>query len=301
MSLTRLLNALPEPLASMYTLDKVLGVGAYAVVYRIQSKHTDDAFALKVVEIEPMRIRLLSPQLEREVQLVQEFTDTPHVVQLLEVTRNSTHIFLRFDLCQKSVEDLATEQGPMREEEAFKWLREACLGVQHLHAGGAIHRDLKPSNLLVDSDGKLRICDFGWACWEEQELTGTCGTPEYSSPETSMKESSKVPHTKKVDVYALGACLQHLLLGRVPKGPADIPKGLSATTVDLLGELMDEDPDCRPCIEELLQHPQLLQNSLIEQLWNQWQSLFDVPIVTTKTVKQKNMEAEMSCGLGDLY
>lgn len=297
MSLTRLLTSLPEPLFSTYTLDKILGVGAYAVVYRICSKRTSKIFALKVIEIEPMRVRLLLPQLQREVQILEEFCGTPNVVQLLEVTRTATHIFLRFNLCKNSLEDLATQQGAMQEEDAFHWLREACLGVQGLHSGSAIHRDLKPSNLLVDSEGKLRICDFGWACWEEQELTGMCGTPEYSPPETRMKEERGVVHSNKVDIYALGACLQHLLLGRVPKGPADVPKGLSPATAELLAEMMDPDPDGRPSIEELLEHPQLAQNTLIVQLWSNWRSLFDVPIAAKKTTKQKNIEAEMACGL----
>jgi len=298
MSLTHLLATLPEPLFSTYSLDKVLGIGAYAVVYQVRDKRTSEAFALKVIEIEPMRQRLMLPQLQREVKILEEFAGIQHVVQLLAVTRTSTHIFLRFELCEQSLEDFATEHGPMREEEAFSWLREACLGVQALHAEGAVHRDLKPSNLLVDAEGSLRICDFGWACWEEQELTGTCGTPQYSSPETCMKDGSGVSHTSKLDIYALGACFQHLVLGRVPDGRADLPKGLSASTLDLLMELMDSDPDARPTIDELLQRPQLAENTLVGQLWRHWQLLFDVPPVATKTAKQKNLEAEMACGLG---
>jgi serine/threonine protein kinase len=304
MSLTRLLASLPEPLFSTYSLEKVLGVGAYAVVYGIRDKQTSEKFALKVIEIEPMRVRHMLPQLEREVKFLEEFSDMPHIVEMLEVTRTKTHIFLRFELCQRSLEDLATNEGPMREEEAFLWLREACLGVQGLHASGAIHRDLKPSNLLVDAEGAVKICDFGWACWEEQELTGTCGTPEYSSPETRMKEGpAALTHSCKADIYALGACLQHLLLGRVPKGPADLPKGIPPATLELLGEMMDSDPDVRPSIEELLQRPQLVGDSVVAQLWSQWRSLFDAPLGATKTPKQVNLEADItgSCGLGRIY
>jgi len=301
MSLTRLLHALPEPLFSRYSLDKVLGVGAYAVVYQVREKKTGQLFALKVIEIEPMRARLMLDQLDREVSFLEDFSATEHVVELLEVTKTKTHIFLRFELCQMSLEDVSTKHGAMKEQEAFDWLRMVCLGVQGLHAEGAIHRDIKPSNLLVDSEGSLRICDFGWACWEEQELSGTCGTPEYSSPETRMKPGSRVPHTGKADIYALGACLQHLVLGRVPKGPGDLPKGLSSSTVELLAELMDPDPEARPSIEELLQRPQFAESTLVGQLWSTWQSLFDMPLVGVKTTKQKNLEAEMSCGLGQLY
>jgi len=274
MSLTRLIAVLPEPLFSTYSLEQVLGMGAYAVVYQVRDKQTSEASALKVVEIEPMRVRLgMLEQLEREVEFLEEFAGTEHVVQLLGVTRTSTHIFLRFELCHQSLEEMATEQGPMKEEEAFSWLRQACLGMQGLHVEGAVHRDLKPANLLVDNEGMLRICDFGWACWEEQELVGRCGTPQYSSPETCMNDDSRVPHSSKVDIYALGACFQHLVLGRVPQGRSDLPKGLSASTLELLSELMDTDPDERPTIDELLQRSQLAEDTVLGQLWSHWRSI----------------------------
>jgi len=285
-------------LFSTYALERVLGVGAYAVVYQIRDKKTSEAFALKVVEKGPMRVRAMLPQLEREVSILEDHAATPHVVQLLEVTRTTTHIFMRFELCRQSLEDLSIDKGPLTEEQAYRWLREACLGVQGLHGAGVVHRDLKPSNFLVDNEDLLRICDFGWACLEEQALTGTCGTPEYSSPETSLQQGSGVAHTMKVDIYGLGATFQHLLLGRVPRGPEDLPKGLSAATLELLGEMMDPEPEGRPSIDELLLRPQLAGNTLIAQLWSHWHTLFDVPILATK---QKNMQAEMSCGLGGLY
>lgn len=301
MSLTRLLASLPEPLFSIYNVDKVLGVGAYAVVYQIRDKRTSETYALKVIEIEPMRVRLMLEQLEREVKFLEDFAETPHVVQLLEITKTKTHMFLRFELCHSSLEDLAKHRGPMKEEEAFNWLHQACLGVQALHTEGAVHRDLKPSNLLIDLEGVLRICDFGWACWEEQELSGICGTPEYSSPETRMKNGSGVAHTNKADIYALGACFQHLVLGRVPRGPGDLPKGLSAASLEFLKETMDSDPEARPTIDELLQRPELAGKTLVAQLMSTWTSLFDIPFLGAKTSKQRNLEAEMSCGLGKLY
>jgi len=279
MSLTRLLSALPEPLFSKYTVDRVLGVGAYAVVYQVRDKYTSEAFALKVIEKEPMRIRLMLPQLARETSLMEAHVDTPHVVELLETTMTGTHVFLLSTLCQESMEEFSHNHGPMSEEEAFHWLRQVCLGVQGLHASGAIHRDLKPSNLLVDADGMLQICDFGWACWEDEALTGKCGTPAYAPPE--MRATHGPCHTTKVDIYGIGASLQHFLLGRIPNGPNDIPKGVSSATRELLAKLMDSDPDARPSIDELLCYPQLADN-IFEQLWNQWRVFFDVPFASSQ-------------------
>jgi len=261
-----LLAALPEPLFSDYELAKVLGVGAYAVVYQVRHKKTQEDFALKVIEKEPMRVRMMLPQLIREVEIVGELSGTPHIVPLLEVTETFSHYFLRFELCNSSLEDVCNHKGPMTEEEAFRWLRQACLGVKELHANGVIHRDLKPSNFLVDTDGSLCICDFGFACEEKAGLTGMTGTPCYSSPETN---TDGPVHTKKVDIYGLGASLQHFLLGRCPEGPEDMPKGLSGATRDLLDEMLNPDPEDRPSIDELLETPQLGE-SLFTQWLGQW-------------------------------
>lgn len=238
------------------------------------------------------------PHLAREASLLQAHTETPHVVSLLETTMTTTHLFLRFPLCQESLEHISHQCGPMTEEEAFGWLRQACLGVQGLHASGVIHRDLKPSNLLVDSDGVLHICDFGWACTEDEELSGWCGTPEYAPPEALCERGPT--HTTKVDIYSLATTLQHLLLGRLPQGPKDLPKGLSAGTHRLLAELMDSDPDSRPTIDELLSRPQLAGNIVIALL-DQFRSFFDVPFVTKSKHILHEEAVNVSCSLGGFY
>jgi len=298
MSLTKLLAALPEPLFSKYELTRVIGVGAYAVVYEVLDRENNESYAMKVLEKEPMNIRLMMPQLQREVQILQaQSHGTPHVVQLMETTETATHVFMVFDLCQWSLEDYSTKHGPMDESEAFRWLRQACEGVRSLHASGVIHRDLKPSNFLVDSDGSLQICDFGWACFEEDEMNGICGTPEYSPPETQMSEVHGAPHTSKVDIYGLGASLQHFLLGRVPLGPWDMPKNLAVETAQLLTELMDPDPEVRPTIVDLLARPQLVGDSPLGQLWSHWHTMLQ----GFGPSKRKSIQQDMSCGLAGFY
>lgn len=271
-SLTSLLTALPKELASTYDLVKLLAVGAYALVYQIQHKTTQKKFALKVIEKRPMEIRLLLPQLLREVETLQECSSMPHIVRLYESVETSTHIFLRFELCKTSLEDLCNKKGPLEEEDALMWLHQACLALQELHENGIIHRDVKPSNLLVDKHGKLRLCDFGFVCREQDGLSGIAGSPNYSAPEASFQNTPA--HTCKVDIYSLGGSLQHLLLGRAPKGPEDVPEGLTFGTRELLTEMMEADPDDRPTIEELLETPQLGgQKNIFAQWYQGWQSL----------------------------
>jgi serine/threonine protein kinase len=230
-----------------------MAVGAYALVYQIQSKSSQKKFALKVIEKYPMEIRALLPQLMREVEVLKEFKNTPYIVRLHESIETPTHIFMRFELCRASLEEVCIKDGPMAEEDAFAWARQACFALRELHANGIIHRDVKPSNLLIDKQGYLCLCDFGFVCREQDALTGFAGAPQYSAPEASAQNTPI--HTIKVDTYSLGASLQHLLLGRNPQGRDDMPQGISTAASDMLAEMMDVDPDKRPTIDELLENP----------------------------------------------
>jgi serine/threonine protein kinase len=97
-------------------------------------------------------------------------------------------------------------------------VRQAALAIGYAHERGVVHRDLKPSNLLVDTEGRLRVADFGVATGQDLErLTKTgvwVGTPLYMAPEQLYCERERFgPHT---DVWALGAMLFEALTGELP-------------------------------------------------------------------------------------
>lgn len=90
--------------------------------------------------------------------------------------------------------------------------------LHHAHQNGVTHRDIKPSNLLLSSDGRLSITDFGLARMLEEPgmtLTGEfVGTPAYMSPEQIT--AGRIPVDHRTDVYSLGATLYELLTLRPP-------------------------------------------------------------------------------------
>lgn len=267
--LTSTLTRLPEPLHGKYALEDMLGVGSFALVYKVRDRKTGARYAVKVVDQAPLAARGMLPQLQREVVQLQAHSGQPHIVKLHEVTELSGTLFFRFELCERTMIEYCDEQGPLDDEEAFKWLHEATVGVKVLHDHGVVHRDLKPANMLIDVDGSLRICDFGWCCSESDALSGLCGTPQYAPPE--MLAMTGQVHTKKVDIYSLGTCLQHFLLGRIPEGHEDLPSNVSEQASDLLVDLMQADPDARPTVEELIyDRPELqsAEDGPLAQLWS---------------------------------
>ncbi len=109
-------------------------------------------------------------------------------------------------------------------------------GLQHAHSRGVIHRDIKPSNLILDSEGRLRILDFGIARLEGQEsltISGDLvGTPLYMSPEQARQK--KIPVDHRTDVYSLGATMYEMLTGRPPFKGKDHQ--------DTLSQIIERDP-----------------------------------------------------------
>lgn len=249
MSLTQQLSALPEPLRARFQLKRKLGQGSYALVYQIRERKTGELFALKVVDKAPLVARNQVDALMREVSILKMHAHSPHVVRLHEFHEIAGRFYLVFDCCDQNLED-ASQGRPFRAKVAFEWLRQACEGLLVLHNSGVIHRDLKPGNFLVDRHGSLQICDFGFACFEEDGARDLAGSPAYAAPEVLGQQRA---HTDKVDVYSLGRSVQHLLLGRPPQGPLDMPAKLSKQARFLLSEMTHPDPEERPSIHDILQ------------------------------------------------
>eukprot|EP00929_Paragymnodinium_shiwhaense_P088262 TRINITY_DN4854_c0_g1_i1.p1 TRINITY_DN4854_c0_g1~~TRINITY_DN4854_c0_g1_i1.p1 ORF type:complete len:361 (+),score=84.60 TRINITY_DN4854_c0_g1_i1:80-1162(+) len=269
-SLTRQRWELPPQLGQSFDLKEVLAAGAYALVYRVQARSDGESFAMKIVDKEPMAARGMMPQLRREITHVQDYRHSDHVVQIRNVFETSETVFLRFDLCERSLEDYAIEHGVIDETEAINFVREAALGLQSLHSHGLVHRDVKPGNLLLDFEGSVRICDFGWCCLESDGLRGRCGTPQFAPPEMLVEDGPL--HTRKADVYSLAVCLQQFLLGKIPAGAEDLPTHASEDMLEFLSELLQHAPEARPTIDDVLESPQLEEPGPLDDLLKQGRS-----------------------------
>ncbi len=146
------------------------------------------------------------------------------------------------------------------------WGLQFCSAVQYLHAAKIYHRDLKPQNILVFSDKKLKLADFGTAkeMSAEDELKTFTGTPGYLAPEVTREGNV---YTGKVDIYSVGVILYNLLMteDRPRKQgyvylEADLDGPYSNELKMLALACLDVDPTKRPDIDTLLQKLRELLN-----------------------------------------
>jgi serine/threonine protein kinase len=208
-----------------YELLEELGRGGMGIVYKARQMNPNRVVALKMIRVG----RFAS---ERDVQRFAVEVDAianlehPNIVSIYEIGCHHGEHFFTMQLVSGSRFDVYLSSDDFDRSEALEILIQVCDAVGYCHRQEIVHRDLKPSNVLLDSNRKPQLTDFGLAkhLTHESNLTRTgdmMGTPGYMSPEqTHGGESSTID--AKADVYSLGAILYKILTGRVPINVAEV-------------------------------------------------------------------------------
>ena len=220
-------------LIGSYRLTAVLGRGGMGVVYL--AERSDGQHARKVA-VKLLRRGFLPQEFERfgSEQRILARLEHPNIAQLLDggVTDDGLPYLIMEYVDGRPVTEHCDENR-LGTDERLAFFAEVCEALQFAHRNLVVHRDLKPSNILVDSEGHVKLLDFGIAKLLDEDafpgapLTRTglrVLTPEYASPEQMRGE----PVTTAADVYGLGLLLYELLCGHRPYRLS----GLSAANVE---------------------------------------------------------------------
>ncbi len=199
-----------------YEVEKLLGEGGTAVVYRVRHRTLGTLHALKVPTASSQSmLRRLVEEGKAQARLVH-----PNLVRVTDVVDVGGLPGLLMEYVEGSnlLELLAA--GPLHPSEAERLFREILAGVGFAHQQGFVHRDLKPANILLTAGPRgpvPKITDFGLAkAWMEEDHGHTrtgwvMGTPGYMSPEQIQNAKAVDPRT---DLFAMGAILYEMLIGR---------------------------------------------------------------------------------------
>eukprot|EP00698_Gefionella_okellyi_P000559 TRINITY_DN10490_c0_g1_i1.p1 TRINITY_DN10490_c0_g1~~TRINITY_DN10490_c0_g1_i1.p1 ORF type:complete len:705 (-),score=126.62 TRINITY_DN10490_c0_g1_i1:65-2179(-) len=259
-----------------YRLSKLIGTGSFGAVLYAYNEQTCEHKAIKMVKKGRLSDQIL---LDTEVKAMGKLRHS-NIVQLDNVIQTDDSVFIVMELCGGGcLHDVLPENTPLPEPQVRFYFRAIIDAVAYCHSQGVCHRDLRLENVLLDSNGEVKVADFGHAGMFEMEWdmfsTALVGSLYHISPE---QIANKAYSGCKLDIWAAGITLYRLLVGHLPfyskdltmlfyminKGKFTLPSTLSAEAVDLVRQLLSLDPAQRPTAAEVLQHPFLTAGPAIK-------------------------------------
>lgn len=200
-----------------FELMRVVGQGAFGKVFQVRKRDTQEIFAMKVMRKDRILERSHGEYVRAERDALTAVVH-PYIVTLRYSFQTSQKLYLVLDFINGGhLFFQLYRAGTFSEQLAKLYTAELVLAVAYLHSQGFVHRDLKPENVLLDSEGHVKITDFGLAKGnlsdaEGQRTNSFIGTMEYMAPEIIAGKG----HGKAVDWWSVGILLYEMLCGMPP-------------------------------------------------------------------------------------
>jgi len=263
-----------EPLAGRFRLERLLGHGGMADVYRASDALGGPPVAIKVVRSNDPE---LARRLTREARAVAGF-DHPGLVRMLDAGMHDRHAFLVMELVDGQTLAERLRRGPLDTDRCAALGASLADALAYVHRRGVVHRDVKPANVLLGPGSRVRLADFGIAQVLDASMTTVTGTTLGTAAHMAPEQLDNHRVGPAADVWALAAVLLECLTGqRTFEGaPAEVVArrlaGARPTTDSLpapwrmvLDAMFDADPARRPEASEL---SELLESPVFSRPWD---------------------------------
>jgi serine/threonine protein kinase len=297
-----------------YELVEEIGKGAHGRVYRGLDTKTHGSVAVKEISLERLRQSDIS-SIMSEVELLKSLNHR-NIVQYLGSFQTRQYLYIIMELVEAGSLAFIVRGGtlgPFPEALIGFFADQILQGLAYLHSMGITHRDIKGANILTNSDGLVKLADFGVAAKlsggeeeaKEREASerdagdrdaegdaAPAGTPYWMAPEVVELKNVTVAS----DIWSVGCVVIELLTGRPPyfdlqplsamynivQDPhPPLPGGISDRLEDFLLQCFSKDPMQRPSAEELTKHSWIVSSrKTIKSIWADSSSKFDATIAS---------------------
>ncbi len=242
----------PFPTLEGFAVHQRIGQGGMGEVFR----------CTRISDQRPVAVKILTAQMAAVPDYVRRFgreaaamaqLDHPGIVRLVGRGKTGVHYFIAMELIEGTSLRLWAHKNRPTARQLARLLAQVAHALAYAHARAVVHRDLKPDNVLVTSDLRTKVLDFGLAglhaegaeCLTQSYVA--MGTANYMAPE-QRKDAKRADH--RADLYSFGVMTYELLTGELPVGRFPLPSkaiaGLDSRWDALVERCLEVNPASRP-------------------------------------------------------
>ena len=201
-----------------YVIQELLGKGGMARVYRALDPNLNRVAAIKVIDPGVANDPEYTRRFKREAQAVAKLSH-PNIVNIYQFGVASDIYYMAMAFIDGVdmgwlIEDYRRENRLMSYDSLLRIIGQITSALDYAHSQGVIHRDVKPSNIMVTTQGRAYLTDFGLVRDVAIPTLGEIfGSPQYIAPEQAINSAKAVPQS---DLYSLGVMIYEIVVGRLP-------------------------------------------------------------------------------------
>ena len=250
-----------------YEIKGILGRGTFSKVKLGINKITKQKVAIKIIDKQFILDKNNYERIKREIYILKK-SDHPNIIKVYDIREDSKNHYIIMEYCKYGeLFQQIISQKHLDINSASFYFFQLINGLSYLHSRQIIHRDLKPENILIGEYKLLKIIDFGLSNFsmKDEYLSTPCGSPSYAPPEMI---GGKKYNGMLGDIWSCGIILYVMICGYLPfdgKSNADLfdkilkckvkyPKNIDKTALNLLKNILVNNPDKRINLEKIRKH-----------------------------------------------